>query len=57
MHPLVAEFAPSEGRSSELEIIRGEQRPLHVATGFVIGGTVSSLFWGLLGVAIWLALR
>jgi hypothetical protein len=56
MHPLVAEFAPSEGRSSELEIIRGEQQPLHAATGFVIGGTVSSLFWALLGVTIWLAL-
>jgi len=54
MHPLVAAFAPSEGRSSELEIIRGEQRPLHVATGFVIGGTVSGLFWVLLGVTLWL---
>ena len=52
MHRLVAAFAPSEGRSSELEVIRGEA-PLRTATGFVIGGTVCGLFWGLLGVTAW----
>ena len=53
MHQLVAAFAPSEGRSSELEIMRGEA-PLRTATGFVIGGTLSGLFWGLLGLTVWL---
>lgn len=54
MHQLAAEFAPSEGRSSELETMRGEVGKLRTATGFVIGGTVCGLFWSLLGVTVWL---
>jgi hypothetical protein len=54
MHRLAAASAPSEGRSSELETMRGEIAPLHTATGFVIGGTVCGLFWSLLGAALWL---
>jgi hypothetical protein len=53
MQRLAAAFAPSEGRSSELEVIRGEA-PLRTATGFVIGVTVCGLFWGLLGLTAWL---
>jgi hypothetical protein len=56
MHRLAVAFAPSEGRSGELELMRGEERPLHTATGFVIAGTISGLFWGLLGVAAWLVI-
>jgi hypothetical protein len=48
-------FAPSEGRSSELEGIRGEA-PLSIAIGSVIAGTVSGLFRGLLGLAAWLVI-
>ena len=55
MHRLVAAFAPSEGRSSELDVIRGEP-PLRTATGFVIGGTLSGLFWGLMGLTAWLVI-
>ena len=42
---LAAALAPSEGRTGELEVLRGELRPLHTATGFVIGGMVCGLFW------------
>jgi len=38
-------LAPSEGRTAELEVLRGEQRPLHTATGFVLGAVVCGLFW------------
>jgi hypothetical protein len=36
---------PSEGRTAELEVLRGESQPLQTATGFVIGGMVCGLFW------------
>jgi hypothetical protein len=51
---VIAAMAPSEGRTGELEIIRGEQQPLHTATGFVIGGMMSGLFWLLAGLALWM---
>jgi hypothetical protein len=53
---LVDTPAPSEGRTSELEILRGEVRPLHTATGLVVGGLVSGLFWGVIGVTAWLVI-
>jgi hypothetical protein len=56
MQRLAAAFAPSEGRTSELETMRGEVGPLRTATGFVIGGTVSGLFWCLMGLAVWLVI-
>ena len=56
MRHMVAEFAPSEGRSSELEIIRNEAAPLRTATGFVIAGLISGLFWGAIGLAAWLVI-
>jgi hypothetical protein len=31
------------------DIIRGEERSLSTATGFVVGGMLPGLFWGLLG--------
>lgn len=48
---LAASLAPSEQRTGELELLRGESRPLNTATGFVIAGLVSVLFWALVGVA------
>ena len=53
MRHLIADFAPSEGRASEPEIIRGQTPPLHTANGFVVAGAVSRLFWGMLGLAVW----
>jgi hypothetical protein len=40
-------------RSSEFDIIRGEERSLHTATGFVVDGMLPGLFWGLLGCTAW----
>ena len=54
MHRLVRAFAPSEGRTSEQATLRGEERPLRTATGFVVGSAVSGLFWGAVA-AIWYA--
>jgi hypothetical protein len=51
---MAAAFAPSEGRSGELQILRGEVPPLHPATGFVIGTAVSGLFWLAIGFACYL---
>ena len=51
MARLVDALAPSEERASELETVRCEIRPLHTATGFVIGGIVSGVFWGVLNEA------
>ena len=56
MARLVDALAPSEERTSELETVRCEIRPLHTATGFVIGGIVSGVFWGVLGVTVWLVI-
>ena len=53
---LVDTTAPSESRASEPETMGGDGRPLHTATGIVIGGVVSGLFWGLVGVAAWLVI-
>ncbi len=44
-------LAPSEGRTGELEVLRGELRPLHTATGFVIGTMVCGLFWTAFAIA------
>jgi hypothetical protein len=43
--PLTRAFEPSEGRTGELELLRGETRPLNTAAGFVIGGMICGLFW------------
>ena len=48
---LIASLEPSEQRTGELELLRGELRPLHTATGFVIAGLASVLIWGLVYVA------
>lgn len=48
---VTASLAPSEQRTGELELLRGESRPLDTATGFVIAGMVSVLFWTLVVVA------
>jgi hypothetical protein len=53
---LVETPAPTEGRTNEPETVRGDAQPLHTATGIVIGGLVSGLFWGLVGVAAWLVI-
>jgi hypothetical protein len=42
---LTASLTPSEQRTGELELLRGESRPLKTATGFVIAGLVCVLFW------------
>lgn len=52
MSSVAATFAPSEGRTGELELLRGESRPLKSAQGFVIGGLIAVSFWGLLALAI-----
>jgi hypothetical protein len=39
-----------------LEIIRGEVPPLRTATGFVIGGVIVGLFWGVVDLTAWLAI-
>jgi hypothetical protein len=49
-------LASSEDRASEPDTMRCEVRPLHTATGFVVGGIVSGVFWGLLGVTVWLVI-
>ncbi len=54
MRHMATEFAPSEGRSAELEIMRGKVPPLRTATGFVVGGVIAGLFWGVVGVTAWL---
>ena len=53
---LVDTSAPSEGRMSEPETRSCEGGPLHTATGIVVGGVVSGIFWGLVGVAAWLVI-
>jgi hypothetical protein len=53
MRHMVAEFALSEDRSSELEI-RGKVSPMRTATGFAIAGMASALFWGVVGLTAWL---
>jgi len=44
-------LAPSEQRTGELEQLRGEVRPLNTATGLVIAGSLSILFWALVYLA------
>jgi hypothetical protein len=53
---LVQTCAPPMGRTSEPEIKRGEVPRLRTSTGFVVGGLVSGLFWGVLGVTAWLVI-
>jgi hypothetical protein len=53
---LVETPAPTEGRTDEPATVRGDAQPLHTATGIVIGGLLSGLFWGLVGVAAWLVI-
>jgi hypothetical protein len=53
---LVETSAPPEGRPSGPETVGGEVQRLHGASGIVIGGMVSGLFWGLVGVAAWLVI-
>jgi hypothetical protein len=53
---LVETPAPLEGRASEPVSVRGQVQPLHTATGIVIGGLVSGLLWGAIGVAAWLVI-
>jgi hypothetical protein len=48
---VAASLAPSEQRTGELELVRGESRPLNTATGFVLAGLVSVLFWMLVYLA------
>lgn len=48
---LTASLEPSEQRTGELELLRGELRPLNTATGFVIAALASVVIWGLVGVA------
>jgi hypothetical protein len=56
MARLVDALAPCDERTSEAETMHCEIRPLHTATGFVLGGIVSGVFWGLLGVTVWLVI-
>lgn len=53
---LVHTRAPSGGRTNEPEIKRGEITRFRTSTGFVLGGLVSGLFWGLVGVTAWLVI-
>lgn len=53
--PAVA-FGPSEGRSSELSVMRNEVAPLNAAAGFVIGGLMSGLLWCLIALGVIYAL-
>jgi hypothetical protein len=53
---LVETRAPSGGRPSDPEIRRGETQRMRTPTGFVLGGLVSGLFWGVLGVTAWLVI-
>jgi demethoxyubiquinone hydroxylase (CLK1/Coq7/Cat5 family) len=56
MHSLAVAHAPSEGRTGELEVLRNELRPLHAASGFVIGAMVSGLLWAMIALACSLAI-
>lgn len=53
---LVHTGTPSEGRSSEPGSKRGEAPRLRTSTGVVLGGLVSGLFWGVIGVTAWLVI-
>jgi hypothetical protein len=48
---LVETHTPSEGRTGESDIPHAR-----TPTGFVLGGLVSGLFWGVLGVTAWLVI-
>lgn len=53
---LVHTCASSGGRRSEPEIKHGEIPRLRTPAGFVLGGLVSGLFWGVVGVTAWLVI-
>jgi hypothetical protein len=53
---LVHTCAPPGRGTGVPEIKRPEAPPLRTAAGFVVGGVVSGLFWGLLGVTAWLVI-
>jgi hypothetical protein len=53
---LVHTCAPPGGRTSETEIKHDEILRLRTSTGFVLGGLVSGLFWGVVGVTAWLVI-
>ena len=53
---LVETRAPSGECAGDLEPGRHEPTPQRSPVGFVFGGLVSGLFWGVLGVTAWLVI-
>ena len=53
---LVETRAPSGECAGDLEPMRHEPTPQRSPVGFVFGGLVSGLFWGVLGVTAWLVI-
>jgi hypothetical protein len=54
--PVPSEVSTSKQETRCGEMLCGETGSLHTATGIVIGGLVSGLFWGVLGVTAWLVI-
>jgi len=52
----LVETVPPEGCPAEAEFGRQDVGHGRNPAGFVVGGLVSSLFWGLLGVTAWLVI-
>ncbi|MBV9248053.1 MAG: hypothetical protein JO227_02240 [Acetobacteraceae bacterium] len=44
--------AETEEETSQRELVEGTDHPLSTARGFVIGATVSSLFWTAVGALV-----
>jgi hypothetical protein len=54
--PAPSEVSASEHESRSGETMCGDTGSLHTATGIVIGGLISGLFWGVVGVTAWLVI-
>jgi hypothetical protein len=46
-------LSTAEAVASERELLNGEVSPLRAATGFVLGGALCGVFWGMAGLLAW----